>query len=115
MRHDYSRALPDGTKACARCGVGVRVCRPCDRGHLYCPPCAPVARRGEHAAERGEQPVAALTAQDFVLTDNGAPWATAGMGGITALEAWLLRLPLPLPLEARQVVIQRREIHRGGA
>jgi transposase InsO family protein len=26
-----------------------------------------------------------------ILTDNGAPWATAGMGGITALEAWLLR------------------------
>jgi transposase InsO family protein len=27
-----------------------------------------------------------------ILTDNGAPWATAGMGGITKLEAWLLRL-----------------------
>jgi transposase InsO family protein len=27
-----------------------------------------------------------------ILTDNGAPWATAGMGGLTALEAWLLRL-----------------------
>ena len=26
-----------------------------------------------------------------ILTDNGSPWATAGMGGITALEAWLLR------------------------
>jgi len=27
-----------------------------------------------------------------ILTDNGAPWATAGMGGLTSLEAWLLRL-----------------------
>ena len=27
-----------------------------------------------------------------ILTDNGSPWATAGMGGISALEAWLLRL-----------------------
>jgi len=27
-----------------------------------------------------------------ILTDNGSPWATAGMGGITALEAWLLHL-----------------------
>jgi transposase InsO family protein len=27
-----------------------------------------------------------------ILTDNGSPWASAGMGGITALEAWLLRL-----------------------
>lgn len=27
-----------------------------------------------------------------ILTDNGSPWATAGMGGLTALEAWLLRL-----------------------
>jgi transposase InsO family protein len=26
-----------------------------------------------------------------ILTDNGSPWASAGMGGITALEAWLLR------------------------
>jgi transposase InsO family protein len=29
---------------------------------------------------------------DAILTDNGSPWATAGMGGLTALEAWLLRL-----------------------
>jgi transposase InsO family protein len=28
----------------------------------------------------------------IILTDNGAPWGTAGMGGLTALEAWLLRL-----------------------
>lgn len=27
-----------------------------------------------------------------ILIDNGSPWATAGMGGITALEAWLLLL-----------------------
>lgn len=27
-----------------------------------------------------------------ILTDNGSPWATAGRGGLTALEAWLLRL-----------------------
>jgi transposase InsO family protein len=27
-----------------------------------------------------------------ILTDNGSPWATAGMGGITTIEAWLLRL-----------------------
>jgi len=27
-----------------------------------------------------------------ILTDNGSPWATAGRGGITALEAWLLLL-----------------------
>jgi transposase InsO family protein len=28
----------------------------------------------------------------ILLSDNGAPWGTAGMGGLTALEAWLLRL-----------------------
>jgi transposase InsO family protein len=27
-----------------------------------------------------------------ILTDNGSPWATAGMGGLTTLEAWLLQL-----------------------
>jgi transposase InsO family protein len=27
-----------------------------------------------------------------ILSDNGSPWATAGMGGLTMLEAWLLRL-----------------------
>ena len=27
-----------------------------------------------------------------ILCDNGAPWGTAGMGGLTSLEAWLLRL-----------------------
>lgn len=27
-----------------------------------------------------------------ILSDNGPPWGTSGMGGITALEAWLLRL-----------------------
>ena len=27
-----------------------------------------------------------------ILTDNGSPWASAGRGGLTALEAWLLRL-----------------------
>ena len=26
-----------------------------------------------------------------ILADNGSPWATAGRGGLTALEAWLLR------------------------
>jgi transposase InsO family protein len=31
-----------------------------------------------------------------ILTDNGAPWATAGMGGLTSLEAWLLRLGVEL-------------------
>ena len=28
----------------------------------------------------------------ILLSDNGAPWSTAGMGGLTTLEAWLLRL-----------------------
>ncbi|MGH2371566.1 MAG: IS481 family transposase [Chloroflexota bacterium] len=28
----------------------------------------------------------------ILLSDNGAPWATAGRGGLTTLEAWLLRL-----------------------
>jgi transposase InsO family protein len=35
-----------------------------------------------------------------ILADNGSPWATAGRGGLTALEAWLLRLgvdPWPRP------------------
>lgn len=27
-----------------------------------------------------------------ILTDHGAPWGTAGRGGLTTLEAWLLRL-----------------------
>jgi hypothetical protein len=27
-----------------------------------------------------------------ILTDNGPPWGTSGGGGLTALEAWLLRL-----------------------
>lgn len=27
-----------------------------------------------------------------ILSDNGSPWATAGRGGVTTLEAWLLRL-----------------------
>jgi hypothetical protein len=27
-----------------------------------------------------------------ILCDNGSPWGTAGMGGVTSLEAWLLRL-----------------------
>lgn len=27
-----------------------------------------------------------------MLSDNGSPWGTAGMGGLTTLEAWLLRL-----------------------
>lgn len=31
-----------------------------------------------------------------ILTDNGSPWATAGMGGLTSLEAWLLRLGVDL-------------------
>ncbi len=26
-----------------------------------------------------------------ILTDNGSPWASAGRGGLTVLEAWLLR------------------------
>jgi hypothetical protein len=29
---------------------------------------------------------------DAILTDNGPPWGTSGAGGLTALEAWLLRL-----------------------
>jgi len=29
---------------------------------------------------------------DAILTDNGSPWGTAGMGGLSTLEAWLLRL-----------------------
>lgn len=29
---------------------------------------------------------------DAILSDNGSPWASAGMGGLTALEAWLLQL-----------------------
>lgn len=28
----------------------------------------------------------------ILLSDNGSPWATAGRGGLTALEAWLVRL-----------------------
>jgi transposase InsO family protein len=28
----------------------------------------------------------------ILLSDNGSPWATAGRGGLTTLEAWLLRL-----------------------
>jgi transposase InsO family protein len=27
-----------------------------------------------------------------ILSDNGAPWSTAGMGGLTTLKAWLLQL-----------------------
>jgi transposase InsO family protein len=29
---------------------------------------------------------------EVILCDNGPPWGTAGQGGITALEAWLLQL-----------------------
>lgn len=31
-----------------------------------------------------------------VLADNGPPWGTSGAGGVTALEAWLLRLGVRL-------------------
>ena len=31
-----------------------------------------------------------------ILTDNGPPWGTSGAGGVTALEAWLLRLGIGL-------------------
>ncbi len=31
-----------------------------------------------------------------ILTDNGPPWGTSGAGGLTALEAWLLRLGVEL-------------------
>src|SRR5215203_2419228 len=31
-----------------------------------------------------------------ILTDNGPPWGTSGAGGVTALEAWLLRLGVGL-------------------
>jgi hypothetical protein len=31
-----------------------------------------------------------------ILTDNGPPWGTSGAGGVTALEAWLLRLGVEL-------------------
>lgn len=33
---------------------------------------------------------------DHLLTDNGPPWGTAGQGGLTGLEAWLLRLGIDL-------------------
>jgi transposase InsO family protein len=31
-----------------------------------------------------------------ILTDNGPPWGTSGAGGLTAVEAWLLRLGVDL-------------------
>ena len=31
-----------------------------------------------------------------ILTDHGVPWGSAGAGGVTALEAWLLRLGVRL-------------------
>lgn len=31
-----------------------------------------------------------------ILTDHGSPWGTAGMGGLSALEAWLLGLGVEL-------------------
>ena len=31
-----------------------------------------------------------------ILADNGPPWGTSGAGGVTALEAWLLRLGVGL-------------------
>ncbi len=31
-----------------------------------------------------------------ILADNGPPWGTSGAGGVTALEAWLLRLGVRL-------------------
>lgn len=31
-----------------------------------------------------------------ILTDNGPPWGTSGAGGLTTLEAWLLRLGVDL-------------------
>jgi transposase InsO family protein len=31
-----------------------------------------------------------------ILTDNGPPWGTSGAGGLTAFEAWLLRLGVDL-------------------
>lgn len=49
--------------------------------------------------QRGELVQAHLTAAfrryglpRRILTANGAPWGSAGTGGLTALEAWLLRL-----------------------
>ncbi len=51
------------------------------------------------ACERQEVVQAHLTAcfrryglPHAILTDNGPPWGTSGAGGLTALEAWLLRL-----------------------
>lgn len=31
-----------------------------------------------------------------LLTDNGPPWGTSGAGGLTTLEAWLIRLGVPV-------------------
>jgi len=33
---------------------------------------------------------------EAILTDHGSPWGTAGMGGLSGLEAWLLRLGVAL-------------------
>jgi transposase InsO family protein len=33
---------------------------------------------------------------EAILTDHGSPWGTAGQGGLTSLEAWLLRLDVAL-------------------
>jgi transposase InsO family protein len=53
--------------------------------------------------ERGDLVQALLTAcfqryglPTAILTDNGPPWGATGRGGITALEAWLLRLGIDL-------------------
>jgi transposase InsO family protein len=78
--------------------------RPLDRGRVH-----PWTLLDDHsrfalglaacADERQETVKAQLTAvfrryglPRAILSDNGAPWATAGRGGLTALEAWLLRL-----------------------
>jgi transposase InsO family protein len=33
---------------------------------------------------------------EAILADHGSPWGTAGMGGLSSLEAWLLRLGVEL-------------------
>ena len=78
--------------------------RPLDRGRVH-----PWTLLDDHsrfalgleacADERQETVTAQLTAvfrryglPRAILSDNGSPWGSAGRGGLTTLEAWLLRL-----------------------